>query len=664
MSIRDTTDSSGAEDRDALMHRTGAAAEPRAIAIRILGVAIAEDLAAGAVFPAKGFQLIALLARTPAYRVTRKAAAALLWDSENDALGLTSLRQLLNRIRKALPQFADLLAADGQYVWLGGDRRHVDLLWLLDRLAAGTADAAALMEMRGDLLEGLGEATESFAQWLHRERAQLRDSYLSAASAHLAELTRYGHAKAADLDALSAVMLRIDPEREATYRALIEAYGRNGDYLSAEKFYRECETMLEREHSARPAPETAAVYRRMQSYRRDPAPAPTEPARQPNRPRVAFLAPTIAVADAQAGLLRVLIEDVANELARYRSFVTLAPHSSFQIDHDSGLPADNSVLRADYAIGGTLKPDGFGRVLALRMVRCDSGEIVWPGEFRVSDEQLYATSRNMVVRIASGLVDNLERDILERPQRGIQSEAFRHFLQGQELMRNCDLPKLRRARKAFEQAAAIERHFAPAFGRISQTLFLEWLMLGGDDPSLLLQARGQADAAIEREQNHAVGHWMKGVVTLYQRDYETSQERFAAAEILSPNSPDLLVEYADALSCLGQLDAAQERFDRSLEINPLPPDHYWWAGACISFLRNDYDLAIAQCGRMRSDEPVIRLLAASHALHGDREAAHGYARRVQEAYPGQDARALSALAPFRDAGFRSHIEQGLRQAGL
>jgi pentatricopeptide repeat protein len=653
---------SGADDGDASMRLERAVGEPRALVLRILGVAMAEDLAEGAVFPAKGFQLLALLARTPAHRVTRKAAAGLLWDSENDALGLTSLRQLLNRIRKGLPQLADLVSANGQYVWLGGDRKHIDLIWLTSRIEAGAADAAALLEMRGDLLEGLGEATEAFSQWLHRERSQLRDSYLTSASAHLADLTRYGHAKAADLDALAAAMLRIDPEREATYRALIEAYGRNGDYLRAERFYHECEKMLEREHAALPARETSAVYRRMQSYRRDPAPAQT--ASQVVRPRVAFLAPTILVGDAQAALLRALIEDVANELARYRSFTTLAPHSSFQIDHDSGLPADNSILRADYSIGGTLKSDGFGRVLVLRMVRCDAGDIVWSGEFRISDELLVTTSRNMVVRIASGLVDSMERDILERPQRGVRPEAFRHFLQGQELMRNCDLPKLRRARKAFEQAAALEKHFAPAYGRISQTLYLEWIMLGGDDPGLLLQALGQADAAIEREQNLAVGHWMKGVITLYQRDYATSEERFATAEILSPNSPDLLVEYADALSCLGQLEAAQERFDRSLEINPLAPDHYWWAGACISFLRNDYARAIDQCRRMLSDEPVIRLLAASHALLGDREAAHEYARRVQEAYPGQDARALSSLAPFRDAGFRKHIEEGLKQAGL
>ena len=584
---------------------------------------------------------------------------------ENDALGLTSLRQLLNRIRKGLPGLPDLVAADGQYVWLGKDRVHIDLLWLTGQIEAGAADASALLEMRGDMLEGLGDSTEPFSQWLHRERAQLRDSYLTSASSYLADLTRYGHAKAAELDALAAVMLRLDPEREATYRALIEAYGRNGDYLKAEQLYRECEVMLEREHAARPAPETAAVYRRMQSYRRDPAPAPAPgPAVQSIRPRVAFLAPLILVGEAHAGLLRSLIEDVANELARYRSFVTLAPHTSFQIDHDSGLPADNSILRADYTIGGTLKPDGFGRVLALRMVRCETGEIVWSGEFRISDEQLVAASRNIIVRVASGLVDSLERDLLERPQRGLRPEAFRHFLQGQELMRNCDLPKLRRARKAFEQAAALDAHFAQAFGRMALTLHLEWLMLGGTDPSLLHQARGLADTAIERDRNLAAGHWMKGVVSLYQRDYETSEERFATAEILSPNSPDLLVEYSDALCCLGQLDAAQERFDRSLEINPLPPDHYWWAGASLAYLMGDYARAIAQCGRMLNDEPGTRILAASYAMLGDRAAAHDYARRVRETFPDADAKTLSGTPPFKDAKLRKHIEEGLKLAGL
>ena len=381
-------------------------------------------------------------------------------------------------------------------------------------------------------------------------------------------------------------------------------------------------------------------------------------------PRLAILAPGWTAAPERTELLKVLIEDVANELARHRTFAVLAPHSSFQVDHDSGVPRKNGILRADYTVSGFVKPRGSGESLALRMVNCARQEIVWAAEFPISQSELMSSFRMLAIRISASLASGLETDMLLHLRKNGSGTAYLHYLEGQRWLKNCDLPRLRRARKAFGESISKDGRFAPAHARIAQTLYLEWLLLGGDDPRLLVDAREHAGLALALDPNNALGHWMAGVISLYQRDFDHSAEKFEEAEVLNPNSADLLVQHADALSHFGNAEAGWKKFERAIDLNPLPPDHYWWAGASIAFVQGDLARSIELCGRLKNDEPVLRLLAASHALAGNIEPARTYGKRLAELYPGQSAAQMFKIAPDRDSRVLNRFLEGLRLAGV
>jgi pentatricopeptide repeat protein len=639
------------------------------IEIRLLGMPEMVRPAGSVVFPAKGFQLLTLLARAPAKRLPRKELAALLWDNDTEAAALGNLRQLLARMRKAAAGRDDLLDADTKTVALGGGAALIDLNLFEIGYRSGSSEQAlrGLLLFRGELLEGIAETTDAFSHWLTLERAALRERFFSAASSVLIELTRFGRAPEQDLRAVADRMLALDPEREASYRSLIEAYGRNGMYEEAERIYRSLIAMLEREFGVPPQPETAAVLRRVLAGRgyQVPDALPLQPPAA--QPRVAFLAPAWIIPPgagdtSQTALLHALVEDIANELARYRSFVTLAPHSSFKLAHDSGIPIDNSVLRADYTVSGFVKPSDRDQILVLRMADCRNGEILWAGEFSFRPEDLVRSFRMLSLQVASSVAASVERHLLDAMRRDGNSNAYLHYLDGQNLLKNCDLPKLRRARRSFQQAVDLNKGMALAQARIAQTLYLEWISLGGDDPELLRRAREIVDHAIEIDSGAGFSHLMSGVVALYQRDFDYSAEKFAEAETLSPNSADMLVQHADALSCFGKADEGWTRFERAIDLNPIAPDHYWWAGASIAFMRHAYSEAIELCQKMTSDVPVVRILAASHAHLGDLATAREYGRRVKELYPNQDASSATNVAPFKFAHLAQPLEDGLRLA--
>jgi pentatricopeptide repeat protein len=633
--------------------------------IRVFGRPGFAPLHHGGFFPTKGFQLIAILGRSQSGRVSRREAASLLWDCESEAAAFSNLRQLIARVRKGTPDIPQLLDVDSYSVGLGEGKSEVDLIRF--QAAANNDDAGTYLEavlmVRGELLEGVDGVTDQFAHWLTRERAALRERALLLASASLIELTKYGNASPRDLSVIAEKLLALEPEREQSYRVLVEAYGRNGMFDEASRFYDALRQMLEREHGVPPSPETAAVARRVFAARGDYRSATPPPSLRDERPRVAFLAPSFAGRNDQSGLLQYFVEDVANELGRHRSFVVLAPHSSFKIDHLSGMPVDNSVLRADYTVSGFVKPDLGGEVLALRMANCGDAEVVWSADFRVSAADLLQSFSLLTLRVASSLGSAIERNRLAALRKECNSSAYLHYLDGQRSLGNCDLPRLRRARKAFKRSVDANPTFAPPRARIAQTLYLEWIQLGGQDPDLLNIAREQAELALALDPNDAICHWMKGTVALYRREFDECEAKLAEAETLCPNSADLQVQYADALSHLGDPDAGWRKFERALDLNPLPPDHYWWAGASIAFRQQNYQKAVDLCGKLADDEAVLPLLAASYALSGDLETARAYGRRLRELFPAGLALEKSrTVTPDRLEVHRKMSLEGLRLA--
>jgi pentatricopeptide repeat protein len=637
--------------------------DAQAFALKLFGIPAANRPRADFAFPAKGYQLVALVLLSPARRVTRQKAASLLWENAGEVEAFANLRQLLVRIRRAWPPERPLVESEGPLLIVGPGADDSDLAMFLKHYRSqSVVDLVDSIKNYGELLAGTGDANGEFNLWLLGERTKIKDKFFSSVATALLELTRYGRAGEADLKMIAERALAAEPEREQTYRTLIEAYGRNGMFEEARRLYSNLTELLKREFSASPSPETAAVARRIFASARDRTETSPTIERSPGtQPRVAFLPPELPRANSHPELLHALVREVANELSRYRTFKVIAPHSSFQIVKPRAAP-DFSQIDAQYAVSAVLIPHS--DVLSCRLAKTDTGEIIWAGEFPADDQKLAQTFRLLSYQTAASMAHAIERDRLDENQRQCDGAAYVRYLEGQVSLQNCDLPRLRRARSAFRDAAATDPDFSATRAKIAQTFHLEWLMLGGNDPDLLLKASAEAKAAITLDPGAGAGHWMDGVVALYQRDFDRSAQSFQIAEPLNPHAPDFLVQYADALYLMGDVDAGWERFERAVELNPLAPDHYWWVGASILFNRRDFNGVIEMCGRMQSDEPVMRVLAATHALAGDLETARLYGKRLMENYPGISAAALAAVPPYKREASRQMLLEGLRLAGI
>ena len=648
------------------------------IALRLVGIPHLTVAGEG-VFPAKGYVLVAMLLLAGSRRMSRQAIAALLWDDAPEEKALTNLRQLLVRIHRTWPYADPLVETSGPHLTAGPGADRSDLAALLRLAKSGVLAerVQAVLLAKGDLLDSMDSGGPELSQWFRSERERFRRIVLTLASEVLVEMTRYGRAPEREIDLIGEVMLALEPEREESYRVLIEAYGRNGNIPAVNRVHAGLTDMLRREFGTEPRPQTIATLRRILASAPQPRvqvssetrnvpnerPLQANPAvpRLPGLPRVALFPPRPIPGRMLDPLHRALIEDVANDLSRHRTFAVLAPHSSFHVA-DAGDARRFASLGSAYLITGFMVP-GSER-MALRLTRQPDEEIVWAAEYLVSPERLALSFRLITRQIAATLANEIERDQLDRARADPKPAAYCHYLEGQARLHSFDLARLRRARAEFKLATEEDGDFAPSRARIAQTLQLEWLMLGGTDPSLLNKARAEADLAMKIDPGHGTGHWMSAVVALYQHDFDYTAEKFMEAEVLNPHSADLLVHHADALSHLGEPELGWERFQRALELNPFPPDYYWWSGATIAIRRRRFEEAIELCARMENDESAIRVLAMGHGFVGDTAMARHYGRRVMDTYPGMSALDLARLAPDRRQEDVEFCAQGLRLAGL
>jgi tetratricopeptide (TPR) repeat protein len=270
----------------------------------------------------------------------------------------------------------------------------------------------------------------------------------------------------------------------------------------------------------------------------------------------------------------------------------------------------------------------------------------------------------MSVRIVLALVDTIERTELASYDAEPNSTAYHLYLAGQRNLRTLGLPSVRRARRHFKASAMECQDFVPAISGLARTYQQEWLLTATGDQELLGEAERLALMSRDIDPEDARGYRELGVCRLYGGRFDESIEALGQAEKRSPQFADLLNDFADAYSHTCDFPAALEKITKAIELNPLCPDHYWWTAAGANYHLQRYRDAIRCMGHMRDQSAAYRLMAAAHAMLGDREKARMYARKTREIHPDFSISSWLSIVPIQDPYYAKHYEQGLREAGF
>lgn len=207
----------------------------------------------------------------------REHLAFLFWPDTSEAQALTNLRNLLHKLRRALPTPERFLRIDARSVqWRPDAPYTLDVAAFEQAVAQATtcADLAGAIDLyHGELL------SSCYADWILPARERVRQLVIDALERLITLLEAQRDYRAAI--SYSQRLLQLEPFNEALYRRLMSLYAANDDRAGALRVYQRCVAMLQEEFAAEPAAATQELYQRLQSTALPP-PSPT--AHAPEQP--------------------------------------------------------------------------------------------------------------------------------------------------------------------------------------------------------------------------------------------------------------------------------------------------------------------------------------------------------------------------------------------
>ena len=582
-------------------------------------------------FPEKALLILCYLRTRGVADMPRAEAANLFWDEANATASFASLRQTVSRVQKRQRDLGrTYLAFTDTSIALGPEPVESDI----EQVREGASLGMLAGVLSDDFLKYVKPPGRALSSWIALQRAGhmalLRSILLDDTTPDSGGLQRQARSAAA------LRLLESNPDDEEV-RAVLTGRPTASTPLM---------TLQPTVQALTPEEADIALLRK-----------------QP--PRVVLLPPVTTFAARNAARFsEALIEDVTIGLCALRSISIIAPHTAAQISLQSDRATTYERHKISYILETRLRDDGDDHTLFAQLIYFGGDEVVWADRFPLSAEGL-ARSRQMIAhQIAGAIATQIEMNELVRNDYERDPVAYRSFLIGQGQLKNLDLRDIRRARRSFRDALQANDVFAPALGGLARSYFLEWLLTARGDEELLRQAERHAQETIRIDERLPAGYRELGVVKLYARDFDESVAYLDRAEILSPHHANVIASYADTLVQASQPELGLEKIVHAIELNPLPPDEYYWTAAGAAYALGKYEEALAYIARMKDKEPVHRLSAACWAMLGDARKARLFVRRTLESNPNFDLESWMAIVPFKEEWQRKHYHEGLKRAGF
>jgi DNA-binding SARP family transcriptional activator len=589
------------------------------VRIHLLGSMRATSYLGDDVLPRakKARAALGYLCLTPGARVSRTRIAIMLWDRVNADQARTSFRQALSDLTSAMGPLATELILTGQATV----RLNTDLCWI-DALAlmkspysdsTTRADLAVLCP--GELLEGFDEVSESFGEWLGKERVRFKERLAGSLSGVLQQLDR-GDFDPEQVETVARRLISFDPMRQDAWNALMRALAKRGDREQAAREYERCRDTLWESVGIKPFAETEQLYQRIRAQ----VPATTMPSTAHastdlhrtatrllpgrHRLRVGVLAFREIDCKNEKGLGLSLSHEIAAGLARFRWFDVISPTS---LRRGRSADEQHEHAKLDYVVDGTISGSGKQLQITVRLLDlAGQAQPVWTERFDIALSHLHRLDELVTTRIA-GRIDPVILHIEGQPKRREHFGATGLLLLAIPMIFSMQ-------RKPYEEAGSLIQHA---------------LALEPDN------AMTEAWAA----------HWHlfyggQGWAKDFDKTNERAQHHALRAMTLDPENADALGIYAHCSSRIaGDFDRALAFFDRALRLNP--SSAFTWALSATTYCyTGEPDIALQRLKRYRElASPELyfswfeTLYTIAYTFKGDYERAVLAGRRAVEANP-------------------------------
>jgi len=557
--------------------------------------------------------LLGFLGLTSGRPVSRDRLAGLLWADRAEEQARGSLRQSLAALRGAFGEDTDsVLSAGRDNVSVKPSGLHVDVEEF-ERAAANVSTLAAAARLYpGPLLDGLEAPSPEYDEWLVPERQRLED--LAASVVERLATTEMSQQDLASAIRLARRLLDRDRLREPVCRALMQLLVRDDKRTEALKLFNQCETALAEELGVKAAPETAKVYRDILGGAKPAEPvAPAMPTEE--RPSIAVMPFHNISRESDLDVLcEGLAEDITSGLGRFKLFSVIDRFSSAEIAKaTSDAQEIGKRLGVDLVVQGSLQRLQDSLRMTVKLVDAATRTQKWSGQFNLKAADILSAPDKIMAAVLPSINSQVESTLLERSRRKPTLAAYEHLLVGIKHLRGYEPDDNRLAIEHFDKALASDPGFALA---MAYRGFADIVYHGYDaSPRDILEAATSLirQASVLDPEEPRIW-WLMGIALAYAGNLDAEEQCYRKSVELNPSDANALAGLAVVTVARGQHDLGISMFQEAFRLNPYHPEWYWVDFGSMLYVCGKYEEAIDSFSHRRNPHVwVLSRIAACYA---------------------------------------------------
>lgn len=367
-----------------------------------------------------------------------------------------------------------------------------------------------------------------------------------------------------------------------------------------------------------------------------------------------------------------IAEDIITDLSKISGLAVVGRQSSFTYKgKQTDLRRIGRELGVRYVLEGSIRKSGDHVRINAQLIEVEAGTHIWANRydyeareaFRMGDEIAEYIVTALDVKLAHGEDAKVWRKAVKSPA------AREAFFRGQEAYFQPSPANARLAREYFLEAIRLEPDSAQAHASAASTHIQE-VMFGWsrDVRASLADAEQLAKRALELDAANAGGHYVKGIVALFNGLHAEALDEGRQALDIRPmcSGPRAGLAYMELYS--GKPGPAITHAQEAITLNPIFPGWYLYVTAAAEYFGGRTEQALTTLDRVLKASPRLVLakvlrVAALQSL-GRSDDAQAASQEILSDEPDLSSERLALTQPFQDTAKRDHYLAVLREAGL
>jgi eukaryotic-like serine/threonine-protein kinase len=269
-----------------------------------------------------------------------------------------------------------------------------------------------------------------------------------------------------------------------------------------------------------------------------------------------------------------LTEEIISDLSQLEALRVISRTSAMRLKGtDKDVRTLARELNVRYVLEGSVRKTGDRLRMTAQLIDAHADSHLWTEKFDGTVEDVFAIQERVARAIAEALRIRLgprERQVLAaRPIADVR--AHESYLRARHEARASSEDGLDRARRHIENAMEIVGQ-TPLLCTTLGHIHLMYLEAGVDpDDKHLAEAEACAEAAFAVDPDSPRGHWIRGYVHFFCGRLPEALAALGRARHGASEAADILLLEGYIFALVGRTQAALERFERALALDPLTP---------------------------------------------------------------------------------------------